>query len=113
MKIGVLGGTFDPVHNGHIMVADEVKGRLALSEVLMIPAGNPWLKENSPVSPAEFRLEMVRLAIPRRVFTQAHMDYVVRTTKQILTRRASIKGYRIVYQPKFLRHFTARFEPIQ
>lgn len=58
-------------------------------------------------------LEMVRLAIPRRVFTQAHMDYVVRTTKQILTRRASIKGYRIVYQPKFLRHFTARFEPIQ
>jgi tryptophanase len=58
-------------------------------------------------------LEMVRLAIPRRVFTQAHMDYVVRTTKQIFTRRASIKGYRIVYQPQFLRHFTARFEPIQ
>lgn len=58
-------------------------------------------------------LEMVRLAIPRRVFTQAHMDYVVRITKQIFMRRASVKGYRIVYQPQYLRHFTARFEPIQ
>lgn len=58
-------------------------------------------------------LEMVRLAIPRRVFTQAHMDYVVKTTKLIFERRDSVKGYRIIYQPQYLRHFTARFEPIQ
>ena len=57
-------------------------------------------------------LEMVRLAIPRRVFTQAHMDYVVETMKKIYERRSSIHGYQIMYEPQYLRHFTARFEPI-
>lgn len=63
MKIGVLGGTFDPIHKGHIVVAEEVRGRLNLLEVLLIPAGDPWLKENNAILPAEHRLQMVRLAI--------------------------------------------------
>ena len=63
MKIGVLGGTFDPVHIGHLMVADEVTARLDLAEVLFIPAGQPWLKAGSRILAAEHRLQMVRLAI--------------------------------------------------
>jgi nicotinate-nucleotide adenylyltransferase len=63
MKIGVIGGTFDPVHNGHLLIAEETRARLNLAEVLLVPAGLPWLKANSPVAAAEHRLEMVRLAI--------------------------------------------------
>lgn len=63
MKIGILGGTFDPVHNGHIKVAEAVKTQLDLAKVVFVPAGQPWLKSGSPVSAAEHRVEMVRLAI--------------------------------------------------
>ena len=63
MNIGILGGTFDPVHNGHIKVAEIVKAHLDLAKVVFMPAGQPWLKSASPVSPAEYRVEMVRLAI--------------------------------------------------
>ncbi len=63
MNIGLLGGTFDPIHMGHLVLAEEVRARLNLAEILFVPAGQPWLKVNSPISPAEHRLEMVRLAI--------------------------------------------------
>ena len=63
MNIGVLGGTFDPVHIGHLSVAEEVTARLNLAEILFVPAGQPWLKVDSPVSAAEHRVQMVRLAI--------------------------------------------------
>ena len=63
MNIGVLGGTFDPIHNGHIIVAEETRARLNLAEVLVVPAGQPWLKEGSPILAAEHRVQMVRLAI--------------------------------------------------
>ena len=63
MNIGVLGGTFDPIHIGHLILAEEVRARLNLAEILFVPAGQPWLKGGSPISPAEHRVEMVRLAI--------------------------------------------------
>ncbi len=63
MNIGVLGGTFDPIHIGHIMVAEEVRAKLNLAEVLFVPAGQPWLKKNTPLSDVEHRVQMVRLAI--------------------------------------------------
>ena len=63
MKIGVLGGTFDPPHNGHLRVADVVRQELGLDKVVFIPAGRPYFKGTSDVSPARHRLEMVRLAI--------------------------------------------------
>jgi len=63
MNIGVLGGTFDPIHNGHIMVAEEARARLSLAEILFVPVGRPWLKVDSPISLAQHRVEMVRLAI--------------------------------------------------
>jgi len=61
-KVGVLGGTFDPVHLGHLIVAEDVRQKLGLQEVLFIPAGRPRLKDNKSISEAEHRLEMVILA---------------------------------------------------
>jgi tryptophanase len=55
-------------------------------------------------------LELVRLAIPRRVYTQSHLDYVVDACKQVYARRGSLRGLRIVYESPMLRHFTAKFE---
>jgi len=57
-------------------------------------------------------MDLVRLAIPHRVYTQSHIDYVVEAIIQVHKRRNSIGGYRITSQPKFLRHFTAQFEPL-
>ena len=56
------------------------------------------------------RLDLVRLAIPRRVYTQSHMDYVLEGVGLVWERRADIRGMRIVRAPKFLRHFTAEFD---
>ncbi len=58
------------------------------------------------------KLELVRLAIPRRVYTQAHLDYVVETCKRVYARRGEIRGLKIVYEPPMLRHFTAEFAPV-
>ncbi len=66
MNIGVLGGTFDPVHIGHLILAEEVAARLNLAGVLFIPAGQPWLKADAPVSAAEHRVRMASLAIAGR-----------------------------------------------
>ena len=66
MKIGVLGGTFDPVHIGHLMMAEEARASLNLAEILLVPAGQPLLKLDYPVTPAEHRLQMLRLAIAGR-----------------------------------------------
>jgi nicotinate-nucleotide adenylyltransferase len=63
MNIGVMGGTFDPIHNGHLAVAEEVRSRLDLAMLLFVPAGQPWLKMDNAVSPAGHRVHMVRLAI--------------------------------------------------
>ena len=57
-------------------------------------------------------LEMVRMAIPRRVYTQAHLDYVVETWQRIYEKRDQIRGMRYTYAPRLLRHFTAHFEPL-
>lgn len=58
------------------------------------------------------RLELVRLAIPRRVYTQSHFDYLVECVANILKRADTLRGYRFTYAPELLRHFTARFEPL-
>ncbi|MGH2794675.1 MAG: tryptophanase [Actinomycetota bacterium] len=57
-------------------------------------------------------MELVRLAIPRRVYTQSHIDYVAEVVASVAPSASSLKGFRITEQTRFLRHFTARFEPI-
>jgi len=62
-KVGVLGGTFDPVHIGHLLLAESAREELGLERVVFMPAGRPWRKASREVSPAEHRLAMLRLAV--------------------------------------------------
>ena len=68
MKLGILGGTFDPIHCGHLIVAEEVRVRLGLERVTFIPAGEPWLREGGGIASRGHRLQMVRLAIGSNPF---------------------------------------------
>jgi tyrosine phenol-lyase len=61
---------------------------------------------------ANTRHELLRLAIPRRVYTQSHMDYLVEAILEVNERKNELRGYEIVHQPLFLRHFTATFRPL-
>ena len=73
--IGVLGGTFNPVHNGHLVVADEVRLHIELDEVIFMPAGRPWMKEGEAVADAGHRLGMLRLALEgKSVFSLSTME---------------------------------------
>jgi len=63
MRVGVLGGTFDPPHLGHLILAQEALQALGLSQVLFVPAGEPWRKAGRELSPRDHRLAMVRLAV--------------------------------------------------
>jgi len=63
MKVGIMGGTFDPIHIAHLIIAEEARTRLELDRVIFIPAGEPWMKPGHIVSLAEQRVEMVKLAI--------------------------------------------------
>ena len=62
-------------------------------------------------SEAPAAMDLVRLAIPRRTYTQSHIDYVIEVVRDVAERAPSLGGYRIVSPPAPLRHFTARFEP--
>ncbi len=70
-RIGIVGGTFDPIHLGHLLVAEEARLRLALEEVIFIPTGHPWMKAGQSLSPPHHRLNMVRLAIASNPFFRA------------------------------------------
>jgi tryptophanase len=74
---------------------------------VMFGRKNPDTGEEVPAA-----MELVRLAIPRRVYTQSHVDYVVEAILEVHERRSSLKGYRIVHEAPFLRHFSANFEPL-
>jgi len=63
MNIGVLGGTFDPIHSGHLVIAEEARLRLSLAKVLFVPAGQPWLKTGRTITSAVHRVQMVKRAI--------------------------------------------------
>lgn len=67
--------------------------------------------EDRSLKPAS--MELVRLAIPRRVYTQSHIEYVIETFAEILKRRDTVRGLKIIKEPRFLRHFTAHFEPLR
>ncbi|HEX6531010.1 MAG TPA: nicotinate-nucleotide adenylyltransferase, partial [Nitrospira sp.] len=62
-SVGVLGGTFNPIHNGHLAIARQTREALALDRVVFVPTGDPPHKPNEHLATAEHRYEMVRLAI--------------------------------------------------
>ena len=61
-RLGVMGGTFDPIHYGHLVTAEEALVQFALDSVLFVPTGRPWMKEHAQVSPAEDRYLMTVIA---------------------------------------------------
>ncbi|HSF79699.1 MAG TPA: tryptophanase [Anaerolineales bacterium] len=86
-----------------------LEGGIRAVEIGSVMFAYPDPKTGEMIHP---KLELVRLAIPRRVYTQSHLNYVVATLKKIAERKNSVPGYRITYAPKLLRHFTANFEPL-
>ena len=93
MRIGVMGGTFDPIHNGHLVAASEVANRFALDNVIFVPTGQPWQKANRAVSPAEDRYLMTviatasnpRFAVSRVDVERAKQTYTVDTLRDLKT----------------------------
>jgi nicotinate-nucleotide adenylyltransferase len=61
-RLGIMGGTFDPIHHGHLVAASEVQARFELDEVVFVPTGIPWQKDDREVSPAEDRYLMTVIA---------------------------------------------------
>jgi len=66
--------------------------------------------KNGKLIPA--MMELVRMAIPRRVYTQSHVDFLIEIILEVYNDRKKLKGYKITYEAPMLRHFTARFEPV-
>lgn len=94
---------------GQALVCDlYTKGGIRCVEVGSVMFGKH--DEKGKLIPA--KNELVRLAVPRRTYTQSHIDYVIDVFDDILERKEKSKGYRIAYEPPFLRHFTARFEQL-
>ncbi len=86
-----------------------LEGGIRTSEIGSVMFAHPDPETGEIIYPA---LELVRLAIPRRVYTQSHLDYVVDTFAAIARRKDHISGYGFTYAPQLLRHFTARFKPL-
>ena len=61
--VAIFGGTFDPIHVGHLIVAEEVRVKLGVEEIVFVPVGQPWLKADRRISSGKHRLAMIRLAI--------------------------------------------------
>src|ERR1700751_15255 len=61
-RVGIMGGTFDPIHQGHLVAASEAANRFELDEVVFVPTGEPWQKSERQVSPAEHRYLMAVIA---------------------------------------------------
>jgi tryptophanase len=84
------------------------KGGIRAVEIGSVMFGKYDIKNQLIPAP----MELVRLAIPRRVYTQSHADYIIEVFQDILADRENVSGYRITKEPEFLRHFSAWFEPV-
>jgi nicotinate-nucleotide adenylyltransferase len=77
MRVGIMGGTFDPIHHGHLVAASEVADRFGLDQVVFVPTGQPWQKSEFAVSPAEDRYLMTVIATasnPRFMVSRVDID---------------------------------------
>ncbi len=95
----------------HIPV-DQFPG-VALATELYLEGGIRSVEIGSLMFAGAAKMELVRLAIPRRVYTQSHIDYVVEMILQVFARREQIRGMKLTYEAPFLRHFTAHLEPVE
>jgi nicotinate-nucleotide adenylyltransferase len=101
LRLGVMGGTFDPIHHGHLVAASEVQSVFGLDEVVFVPTGQPWQKEDRAVSPAEHRYLMTVIATasnPR--FTVSRVDverpgltYTIDTLRDLKAQRGDVEMF--------------------
>jgi nicotinate-nucleotide adenylyltransferase len=95
MRLGVMGGTFDPIHHGHLVAASEVQALFGLDEVVFVPTGEPWQKDEREVSPREHRYLMTVIATasnPRFTVSRVDIDrpgptYTIDTLRELRTER--------------------------
>jgi nicotinate-nucleotide adenylyltransferase len=100
-RIGIMGGTFDPIHHGHLVAAEEARHAFDLERVVFVPAGSPWQKASSDVTAASDRYEMVRAGIAdNRGFEASLVDieregptYTVDTLRSIASQRPDADLY--------------------
>ncbi|MEQ1508066.1 MAG: tryptophanase [Myxococcota bacterium] len=85
---------------------------VAVANALYLAGGIRSVEIGSLMFGPAAQLELVRLAVPRRVYTQSHVDYVIEVAAQVARDAASLRGYRIVREPPFLRHFDAELAPL-
>jgi nicotinate-nucleotide adenylyltransferase len=94
-RVGIMGGTFDPIHHGHLVAASEVESLFGLDEVIFVPTGEPWQKSDRRVSPAEHRYLMTVIATasnPRFWVSRVDIDragptYTIDTIRDIAAQR--------------------------
>ena len=94
-SLGVMGGTFDPIHHGHLVAGSEVASLFELDEVVFVPTGTPWQKEESEVTPAEDRYLMTVIATasnPRFTVSRLDLDrpgptYTIETLRELRAQR--------------------------
>ncbi|MGL5826314.1 MAG: nicotinate-nucleotide adenylyltransferase [Nocardioides sp.] len=115
-RVGVMGGTFDPIHHGHLVAASEVQAWFGLDEVVFVPTGDPWQKSDRAVSPAEHRYLMTVIATaanPR--FTVSRVDierdgptYTIDTLRDLRARMPATDLYFITGADALAEIFTWR-----
>jgi tryptophanase len=86
---------------------------VALAAELYLEGGIRSVEIGALMFGAAAKMDLVRLAIPRRVYTQSHIDYVVEVILEVWKNRKNIQGMKLTYEAPFLRHFTARLEPVE
>ncbi|WP_268245170.1 nicotinate-nucleotide adenylyltransferase [Zhihengliuella salsuginis] len=95
VRLGVMGGTFDPIHHGHLVAASEVAAKFGLDEVVFVPTGQPWQKQHKQVSPSEHRYLMTVVATasnPRFTVSRVDIDrpgvtYTIDTLRDLREQR--------------------------
>lgn len=91
VRVGILGGTFDPIHIGHLVIAEEARVKINLEKIIFMPAGRPWMKGNQVITKPGNRWDMTVLAISNnkwfeaspRELSESEPTYTVDTLKQI------------------------------
>jgi tyrosine phenol-lyase len=102
------------------LTADEFPGQALVCElyrhagIRAVEIGSVMFGKTDPATGKTIHppMQLVRLAVPRRVYTQSHIDYVIEAVAEVYANRSAIRGLRIVEAPEVLRHFTAKFEPV-
>lgn len=120
LRLGIMGGTFNPIHNGHLVVAEEVRNLFQLDKVIFIPAGNPPHKQDKIMLPAEDRYLMTVLATMTNMYFEVSsmeierggLSYTVDTIKQLREKYGSkTKLYFITGADAILSIFTWKDVP--